>query len=151
MKNAITRQIILSAAVAILSTMPAQSETIYGLWQTYDLDSGEPAEQVRISPYNDHEIGGWIASIRSNPDTLCGGNPETMRVPIKKDARLFFDIQQDTDHQWSGDAMLDFCDGELSPFTITLSEDANTLTVTTKGIISLFNQSQNWDRVTPAQ
>lgn len=151
MNNLITRQLIPTCAVVILSAIPAHSETIYGLWQTYDVESGEPAEQVKISPYNDDQIGGWIAAVRSNPETLCDGKPETMRIQIRENARVFFDIQQDAENLWSGDSMLDFCSGELRHFTLTLSEDANTVTLTTKGLVSLFDQSQDWDRIASPQ
>jgi uncharacterized protein (DUF2147 family) len=140
------------AAVALLlggQAAPAAAQTVAGVWQQIDPDTGKVGALVTFA-----ESGGVFKGSFSklfpdpgdDPNPLCNNCPGSQRgKPFL--GLVFIDGMKRSGLEYDGGTILDPETGTVYSADMKLSRDGNTLTVRGYVGIRLFGQSQTWKRV----
>jgi uncharacterized protein (DUF2147 family) len=142
----------LSAIVALFilaQTAAAGAQTVDGVWQQIDPDTGKVGALVTIT-----ESGGIYQGFLSKlfPDPGDDPNPVCNKCPgAQKGQPLlglrFIDGMKRSGRDYEGGTILDPETGTLYSAEMQLSRDGNSLTVRGYVGLPLFGQSQVWKRV----
>ncbi|MEX2485485.1 MAG: DUF2147 domain-containing protein [Brumimicrobium sp.] len=123
------------------------AQSVEGVWETYDDDSGELKSEVKLY-IKDGKLYGKILELHNTEHGL--ENPKCIKCPGDKKNKRVIDmiiltgLTKDGE-EWSGDeAILDPNNGEVYDCTIWL-ENKNELAV--RGYSGWFYRTQYWKRV----
>jgi uncharacterized protein (DUF2147 family) len=148
--NRLCRTLLAIAAFAVLAdAAPAHEQTVSGVWQQIDPDTGEVGALVTFTQ-SGNVFNGAISKLflgpGEDPNPLCHKCPGSRKgKPLL--GLVFIEGMRRSGLEYEGGTILDPDTGEAYSANMQLSRDGNTLTVRGYVGISLFGQSQTWKRV----
>jgi uncharacterized protein (DUF2147 family) len=140
---------VIAAVYVVAQTSSAGAQTISGVWQQIDPDTGKVGALVTFA-----ESGGIYRGFLSklfldpgdDPNPLCHKCPGAQQgQPLL--GLMFIDGMQRSGLDYEGGTILDPDSGTLYSANMQLSPDGNALTVRGYVGLPLFGQSQVWRRV----
>jgi uncharacterized protein (DUF2147 family) len=140
------------AALLLISTAWAQTDTPLGLWQTIDDHTGAPRAVVEITQDANGVLSGKVVK------GLVPGEPRDRRCTACTDYRkdqpiigmtIVSGMHKDGD-SWEGGQILDPDNGKVYRCKMHLEKDGRQLVVRGYIGVSLLGRSQTWNRQTPA-
>jgi uncharacterized protein (DUF2147 family) len=123
----------------------AQSQTIFGTWQTKDDETGEAKSHVEVFEASGKVYGRITKLLRESADKICEKCPgERYKQPLVS-MIIIIDMEM-KDGMWQSGEILDPEKGKWYGCKLWLKEgDANTLVV--RGTLGPFYRTQYWSRV----
>lgn len=138
----------LLAAIVILCSLGAQSQTIFGQWKTIDDETGDPKSIVEIYKQGDKAYGKIVKLFRKpgeEQDPYCDDCEDDRKDQRVIGMQIIRDMEQDDD-EWEDGTILDPKDGEVYDCKLWVDEDDSNL-LQVRGYVWLFHRTQTWERV----
>jgi uncharacterized protein (DUF2147 family) len=143
------KAIILIAIFGLCHPQLAVAQTVAGVWQQIDPDTGKVGALVTFTE-REGIFSGQISKLflepGDDPNPLCQGCPgDKLNKPVL--GLVFIEGMRRSGLAYDGGTILDPDTGKVYSASMRLSGDGNTLTLRGYLGLPLFGQSQTWKRV----
>jgi uncharacterized protein (DUF2147 family) len=139
------------AALLLISTAWAQTDTPLGLWQTIDDHTGAPRAVVQIAQDANGVLSGKVVKglmPGERPDRRCTACTDYRKDQLIIGMTILSGMHKDGD-SWEGGQILDPDNGKVYRCKMHLEKDGQQLVVRGYIGVSLLGRSQTWIRQTP--
>lgn len=139
-----------STALLLVLAAQAQAGELAGVWQEYDDRTGKVEALIRIEKLPDSTYEGrivkLIADVAGEDHKVCANCKGELHNQPLLGMRILYGMKRKDGQTFEGGEIVDPDEGKVYRCLMRLSEDGKTLEVTGFIGISLFGQTETWER-----